>query len=200
MIVSLRGHLLECHPLYAVIESHGTGYGVHIPLRVSQQLGTPGSEVFLYTRAVYREDSADLYGFLHPGERDFFDQLLRVSGIGPRTALTLLSKVDPDQLRASIAAGDTTALAKAPGIGKKTAERLVLELKDAVAGGTGTGLPPAGGETTATGTPRGPAGEAVAALITLGYRAAEAQKAVDRALQQNGEGLSTEELVRASLR
>ena len=198
MIVYLQGILRESRPLHAVVLAGGVGYGVHVPLRVGERLPAPGGEVELHIRQVFREDSADLYGFLESSERDLFDLLTKVSGIGPKTALTMLSRVPAETLAAGIASSDTAMLATCPGIGKKTAERIVVELRDKMAS---VGIPSAQIPSTA-----GPAGdqaaaeEAAAALATLGFKPADARKAVDRILQKASAPLSTEELVKLALR
>ncbi len=198
MIVYLQGQLLQSSPLFATVLTSGVGYGVHVPLRVSEKLPPAGGEVKLHIRQVFREDSAELFGFLDAAERDFFDLLTKVSGIGPKTALTLLSRVPAETLAAGIASSDTVMLAQCPGIGKKTAERIVLELRDKV-----PSFAPAG-----PGSPKSESGaalhesaeEAVAALVTLGFKPVDARKAVDRGLQRAGPTPSTEELVKMALR
>lgn len=199
MIVYLEGTLHEARPLHAVVLAGGVGYGVHVPLRVSERLPARGQPVALHVRQVFREDAADLYGFLDATERDFFDLLTKVSGIGPKTALTLLSRVPAESLAAGIAASDTDLLARCPGIGKKTAERIVVELRDKVAS---LGVP---GSAVAAGGPAAAGGdasieEAVAALVTLGFKAPEAKKAVDQAAAKAGPSPTTEDLVKAALR
>lgn len=198
MIVYLQGQLLQSSPLFAVILANGVGYGVHVPLRVSERLPQKGAEVQLHIRQVFREDSADLFGFLDAAERDFFDLLTKVSGIGPKTALTLLSRVPADSLARGIASSDTVMLSKCPGIGKKTAERIVVELRDKV---PSFGIP----ETSSTGSTSDPlasdsAQEAIAALVTLGFKTPDARKAVERSLKSCPAGANTEELVKAALR
>lgn len=196
MIVYLQGQLLQSTPLHAVVLTNGVGYGVNVPLRVSEQLPAIGGEVKLHIRQVFREDSADLFGFLSAAERDFFDLLTKVSGIGPKTALTLLSRVPADALAAGIASSDAVMLAKCPGIGKKTAERIIIELRDKV---PSFGIP----ENTSTSGPANTnavAEEAAAALVTLGFKPADAKKAVEKCLQASETAPSTEELVKMALR
>ena len=197
MIVYLEGQLLQSTPLYAVILANGVGYGVHIPLRVSEKLPAKGNDVKLHIRQVFREDSADLFGFLDAAERDFFDLLTKVSGIGPKTALTLLSRVPAESLAAGIASSDTVMLSKCPGIGKKTAERIVVELRDKV---PSFGVPGAVPGSSAGGALGETAEEAVAALVTLGFKPADAKKAVERVLKEAGPTPSTEDLVKRALR
>lgn len=197
MIVYLEGQLLQSTPLYAVILANGVGYGVHIPLRVSEKLPSKGHEVKLHIRQVFREDSADLFGFLDAAERDFFDLLTKVSGIGPKTALTLLSRVAAESLAAGIASSDTVMLSQCPGIGKKTAERIVVELRDKV---PSFGVPGTSAGSNAAGAPNETVEEAVAALVTLGFKPLDAEKAVERSLKAAGPNPSTEDLVKRALR
>jgi len=197
VIVYLQGILKEASPLSAVILTGGVGYGVHLPVRVAEKLPAVGCEVSLHIRQVFREDASDLYGFIDVSERDFFDLLIKVSGIGPKTGLALLSRVDPGTLVSGISTGDTTMLAKCPGIGKKTAERIVVELRDKV---PATGITPAvaGAIAPLSGSPTEE--EAVAALTTLGFKVPDARKAVAKAAEQIGANASTEDLVKAALR
>jgi len=197
MIVYLEGQLLQSIPLHVVVLAGGVGYGVHIPLRVSEKLPPLGGEVKLHIRQVIREDSADLFGFLDASERDFFDLLTKVSGIGPKTAITMLSRVTAETLALGIASSDTVMLAKCPGIGKKTAERIVVELRDKVSSlGVGGALPSGSQGSKQNQTVE----EAVAALVTLGFKAVDARKAVERSLQTAKDSPTTEELVKLSLR
>ncbi|GAB4109649.1 MAG: Holliday junction branch migration protein RuvA [Roseiflexaceae bacterium] len=129
MIATLRGILLATAADHAIIETGGIGWLVYLPRQVVAGLGTLGSEVRLFTHLQVREDAMTLYGFATAEQRQLFETLLGVSGVGPKVALSLLGANTPDELKASIAAGDVTRLARTPGIGKKTAERLVLELK-----------------------------------------------------------------------
>ncbi|MEM0965633.1 MAG: Holliday junction branch migration protein RuvA [Verrucomicrobiota bacterium] len=197
MIVYLEGELLHSTPLHAVILANGVGYGVHIPLRVSEGLPAKGGSVKLHIRQVFREDSADLFGFFDATERDFFDLLTKVSGIGPKTALTLLSRVPAESLASGIASSDTIMLSQCPGIGKKTAERIVVELRDKV--------PSFGIPSSPAGVPEDTNGqamieEAAAALVTLGFKPVDAKKAVERSLRTVGDSPTTEKLVKLSLR
>ena len=197
MIVYLQGQLLQSTPLHAIVLANGVGYGVHVPLRVSEKLPAPGGEVKLHIRQVFREDSADLFGFISAAERDFFDLLTKVSGIGPKTALTLLSRVPAESLAAGIASSDTVMLSKCPGIGKKTAERIIIELRDKV---PSFGVPETVAGASASSSASATAEEAVAALVTLGFKPVDARKAVERCLQTAGSTPSTEELVKMALR
>jgi Holliday junction DNA helicase RuvA len=196
MIVSLEGILIESTPLHAVVEAHGIGYEVNIPVTTAEKLPPPGRPVKLHTLAVYREDSHQLYGFATRDDRDFFRLLVeKVSGIGPKTALNLLSRLSVATLKSAIANSDLKLLANCPGIGKKTAERLVVELRDKV-GLPATTLP---SEALAKeGVPTA-FSDTVAALIALGYKAPDADKAARRALSTLGPNTTSEALVKKAL-
>jgi len=198
MIVSLEGLLVECTPLRAVVEAHGIGYELSIPLTTAERLPPPGQRVKLHTLAVYREDAQTLYGFFAREDRDFFRLLVeKVSGIGPKTALNLLSRLSADTLKSAIAQSNVAMLSKCPGIGKKTAERLVVELRDKVFG-EGMAAP-----TAEAAAPAGAEGsvftDAVGALMALGYNAADADKAARRALSVLGTKATSEALVKKAL-
>lgn len=204
MIVHLEGRLIEATPLSAIIDVQGVGYEVHIPVTTTERLPGIGQTVRLHTHAVYREDSQSLYGFATREDRDFFRLLTeKVSGIGPKIALGIMSKLSLQLLRGAIAQADVALLAKCPGIGKKTAERICVELRDKV-------LPPgtttAGGASMADTTeaagnlPGGRVQDAVMALIALGYKADVADKAVRRADSKLGPEAGTEALIKAALK
>jgi Holliday junction DNA helicase RuvA len=198
MIVSLEGLLVECSPLRAVVEAYGIGYEVNIPLTTAEQLPPPGQRVKLYTVAVYREDAQTLYGFAVREDRDFFHLLVeKVSGIGPKTALNLLSRLSADTLKSAIAQSNVALLSKCPGIGKKTAERLVVELRDKVLAGGMTTLPAE--VSTAAGQDGSVFTDAVGALMALGYNAPDADKAARRALSILGPKATSEALVKKAL-
>ncbi len=195
MIATLRGELTDCQPLLAVVEASGVGYEVHVPLTTSEKLPELGQEVRLFIHSAYREDAQTLYGFSACEERDFFRLIIeKVSGIGPRIALNLLSQVSLQTLRNGIAEGDAALLAKAPGLGKKTAERIIVELQDKVGPITAVSGPTQTGNDSDQEQFR----DAVAALMALGYKAGDADKAVRKAGETLGPDTSTEELVRAA--
>ena len=196
MITSIQGLLTECTPLRAVVELNGFGYEVNIPVTTAEKLPAPGAQVKLHTLVIYREDAQTLYGFATPAERDFFRLMIEtVSGVGPKLALTIMSRMSLPSLEGAIRAGDITTLAKCPGIGKKTAERLIVELKAKVGGG----------EFTPTGASPDPSGagsthrDAVSALVALGYKAPDADQAVRRAALALGPNASTEALIKKAL-
>jgi Holliday junction DNA helicase RuvA len=198
VITSIQGNLASTSPLQAVVELNGLGYEVNIPVTTSERLPPTGSPVKLHTHVVYREDSQTLYGFATPAERDFFRLMIeRVTGVGPKVALGIMSRLSLPLLEGAIRAGDVGTLSKCPGIGKKTAERLVIELKSLVGGPESVSA-----QAVAAGT--GDRGEnahrdAVSALVALGYKAADADQSVRRASLALGTGADTEALVKKAL-
>jgi len=195
MITFLKGTLTDALPTKAVIEVNGIGYEVLIPLSSFEKLPEPGQAVTLKTQLVVREDSQTLYGFATDDERELFKLIQGVSGIGPRLALNVLSGMSVVTFRGAIGAGDVKLLSSINGVGKKTAERMVLELKDK--------LGPAGGA-AALGQAAAPGDKMIAdtaaALEALGTKPAEAQKAAQAAQAMLGPQASVEELVRAALK
>ena len=169
MIAHLRGRLLAKHPNQAVVEAGGVGYDVTITVPTFSDLPATGVEVALHIHTHVREDALALYGFLQHSEKQLFEKLLTVSGIGPKLAITILSGMATDQMMAAIRSGDIAQLTRIPGIGKKTAERMVLELRDK--------LPPA---TTAVAiVSKSPVQDDVlSALLNLGYKQTDAEHAL----------------------
>ena len=176
MIAHLRGKLLVKHPNQVVIETAGVGYEVNISVPTFSDLPANGSEVALHIHTHVREDVIALYGFLRPAEKLLFEKLMTVSGIGAKLAITILSGMAADEMAAAIRGNDVARLTRIPGIGKKTAERMVLELRDK--------LPPV----TGVSPPTAPAMSAVeedvlSALVNLGYQRAAAEKALASAVR-----------------
>ncbi|MFH1381345.1 MAG: Holliday junction branch migration protein RuvA [Chloroflexota bacterium] len=169
MIASLRGRLEALGSDWAVIDVNGVGFQVYLPTSTLSTLGATGKEVYLYTYLHMREDNLTLYGFTATEERELFQLLLGVSGIGPRTALSVLSTMTVDQVSTAIATGDVDLLATVPGIGKRTAGRLVLELKDKIGKGW---------VVTTAAQMAGENADVMAALTSLGYSVNEASRAV----------------------
>lgn len=201
MITSIQGTLTAATPLHAIVEIGGFGYEVNIPVTTAEKLPPSGSTVKLHTLVIYREDSQTLYGFATPAERDFFRLMIEnVTGVGPKVALGIMSKLSLPLLESAIRLGDVGALAKCPGIGKKTAERLVVELRSKVGatGGASTALSAALGE-TASGTSDHRLRDAVLALTALGYKPVDADTAVRRSLLALGPDASTERLIKKAL-
>jgi Holliday junction DNA helicase RuvA len=171
MIAHLRGTLLAKHPNQAIVETHGVGYDVAITVTTFTEMPAAGAEVSLHIHTHVREDALSLYGFLRLAEKHLFEKLLTVSGIGPTLAIKILSGMPADEMVGAIRGGDLARLTRIPGIGKKTAERMVLELRDKLP------APTAGSETSAS--PASPVEEdVVSALVNLGYQRAAAEKAL----------------------
>lgn len=192
MISRLKGTLLARASDRVEVETPGgVVYEVEVPLSVFRRLPTPGTEVEIRTFQVVREDSMALYGFLDARERGLFQRLLGASGVGAKLALAMLSTFDAPRLARALVEKDTTALRQVPGIGKKTAERIILDLADKVAD---LAIDDPDGSTAAPGGGQA----AVAALVALGHTFAEADRAV-RAVLEAGEVESTEELIRRAL-
>ncbi len=198
MIVSLRGKLIEAGVLRVVIESAGVGYEVNVPVTTAERLPRLGAEVFLLIHHVFREDGQALYGFAVAEEREFFKLLVeKVSGVGPKMALNILSRLSLPILRDAIIRGDVALLSQCPGIGKKTAERLVMELKDKV-GLEAPGAVTMAAVAAAVSAPT-PASDAVSALVALGFKPVDADKGVRAAIAKLGPGATADQLVRAAL-
>jgi Holliday junction DNA helicase RuvA len=177
MIAHLRGKLLAKHPNQAIVETSGVGYDVTISVPTFSDLPGVGSEVALHIHTHVREDMIALYGFLRAAEKQLFEELITVSGIGPKLAITILSGMGADEMVGAIRGNDVARLTRIPGIGKKTAERLVLELRDK--------LPTAGGEVAVVSGLGAVEEDVLSALMNLGYQRAAAEKAV-RAAAKNG--------------
>lgn len=202
MIGSLRGRLAAKAPPQLLLEVGGVGYELEAPMSTFYDLPAVGAEVRLLTHLVVREDAHVLYGFAREDERRLFRMLLKVSGVGPKIALAILSGSSVEAFAGCVAARDVATLTRIPGVGKKTAERLVVELRDRLAaddGGLGAGVDVAGG---------GPRAEALAALVALGYRPAEATRLIETAESAGAGGdaagpaaavPSTEDLIRRAL-
>ena len=198
MIVSLRGKLIEAGVLRVVIESSGVGYEVNVPVTTAERLPKLGAEVFLLIHHVFREDGQALYGFAVAEEREFFKLLVeKVSGVGPKMALNILSRLSLPILRDAIIRGDVALLSQCPGVGKKTAERLVMELKDKV--GLDGGAPTVATLAPAAALAPTPASDALAALVALGFKPADADKGVRTAVAKLGPGATADQLVKAAL-
>lgn len=203
MITSIQGLLSAATPLHAIIELNGLGYEVNIPVTTAEKLPPTGSTVKLHTLVIYREDAQTLYGFASTAERDFFRLMIEhVTGVGPKMALTIMSKLSLPLLESAIAAGDIATLAKCPGIGKKTAERLVVELRAKVsgAGSSGSVLSASGSSDGAASAPADRRiRDAVLALTTLGYKTGDADEAVRRAVLALDAKATTEQIIKKAL-
>ena len=196
MFEFLKGTLCEAAPTSAVLDVKGVGYLLSISLNTYSKLPSIGSEVQLFVSLVVREDSHTLYGFLTKKEREFFCLITQISGIGPKIGLALLGHMPIEQLKTAILTADTPSLVKVPQIGKKLAERLILELKDkvkqfAVSGSSQTGVATIASELSS---------DAVNALVHLGYSTKDAQQAVDKILLKNPKLTDLSQLITLSLR
>jgi holliday junction DNA helicase RuvA len=191
MIGRLSGTLLAKQPPQILLDVHGVGYEVEAPMSTFFRLPAVGDSVVLHTHLVVREDAQLLFGFASLTEKALFRELIKVSGVGPKVALALLSGISAEDFWATVRSGETGRLVKLPGIGKKTAERLVMELRDKAG---------AGGEVNLPGVPAAPLGalaEARAALASLGYKPAEVQRLTEAVYK---DGMSTEAIIQDALK
>jgi Holliday junction DNA helicase RuvA len=187
MIGKLTGTLVDRNPPQVLVDCHGVGYEVDVPMSSFYNLPALGEKVSLLTHFVVREDAQILYGFLTPGERETFRQLIKISGVGPRMALSVLSGMSAAEIAQAITAQDAGRLVKVPGIGKKTAERLLLELK----GKLGADLGPVGGPLRSDAQ-----ADILQALLALGYSDREASAA----LKALPEGVGVSDGIKAALK
>jgi Holliday junction DNA helicase RuvA len=191
VIAHLRGRVLRKSPQEVIVDVAGVGYRVAIPVSTFYRLGEEGSEVSLRVHTHVREDALALFGFLTAHEQDLFERLIQVAGVGPRLAVNILSGIEAAELAAALRGSDIARLTRVPGVGKKTAERLVVELKDK--------MPPvAAPEAEASRAEATPKEDLLSALAHLGYSRAEAERGVDRALRDDGSG-RFEDLLRRAL-
>ncbi|MGC8761760.1 MAG: Holliday junction branch migration protein RuvA [Bryobacteraceae bacterium] len=195
MIAHLRGILLEKHPNQAIVEAQGVGYDVAIPISTFTALPSPGEEVRLRIHTVVREDAIQLFGFLTVEEKALFEKLISVSGVGPKLALTVLSGIAAPQLAEVIRAADIAKLTRVPGIGRKTAERIVLELRDKIDESPRRAAGAAGAPAVILSQDEA---DVVSALVNLGAQRAAAETAARRASQELG-GAGFEALFRRAL-
>ncbi len=194
MIGRLRGTLISKQAPALLLEVNGVGYELEVPMSTFYELPETGREVTLITHYAVKEDGVSLYGFQHETERMLFRSLLKVSGIGAKTALSVLSGVSVADFARLVASGDSGALVRIPGIGKKTAERILLELRDRVEHLADGSLPARAGKTTLA---RDPLAEASAALVQFGYKPAEITRLLNAAAEP---GDSAEALIRKALK
>ena len=191
MYEAIRGILKEKDPLKAIVETAGISYRLAIPLSTYTRLPSLESPVLLFLSQVVREDAHTLYAFFEKEERDLFEMLIGLSGIGPKTAAAIIGHMDIASFQKAIAASDIRILSKLPGIGKKTAERLVIEMRDKVKGK----------RSVPTAAPVGGlVGDAICALMNLGYNLSDAQRSVQSALQEKKEETDLGALITAALR
>ena len=196
MIGRLRGELVVKHPPQLMLDVQGVGYELEAPMSTFYHLPALGQQVSLFTHLAIRDDAHVLYGFAREAERVLFRSLLKVSGVGAKMALAILSGMSADEFGRCVQESDSASLVRLPGIGKRTAERLIVEMRDRLDIGAGvsggTGAVPLPGAAPAT-----PVAEAVEALVTLGYKPPEAGRMVRAVPTQ---GLSSEEIIRAALK
>lgn len=201
MIGSLHGTLLEKHPPLLIMDVHGVGYEVHAPMTSFYQLPAVGSDVLLHTHFVVRDDAQLLFGFIDKQSREMFRELIRVNGLGPKMALAILSALDANELILCIQQNNANTLVRVPGIGRKTAERLLIDLRDRVnhwqeeRSLTDTQIKTGFSPTSAPSIRQ----DAESALLALGYKLQEAEKAIKNVLEEHKADTS-EELIRLSLK
>lgn len=196
MIGLVRGVLRDKRPPWLLVEAGGLGYEIEAPMTVFYELADVGAEVVLHTHLVVREDAQLLYGFASRFERELFRALIKVNGVGPKLALAILSGIEAERLVQCIQHQDAAALVKVPGIGKKTAERLVIEMSDRLERLDGAPAVPSGsGGVVAMASA---SNDAIAALEALGYKPRDAAAAVSRVA--DADALSSEELIRQALK
>jgi Holliday junction DNA helicase RuvA len=196
MIESVSGFLLKKVPTFCVVNCSGIGIGIFISLNTYQNLGEEGSEIKLLTYLHVREDALLLYGFFEESEREMFRKLISISGIGPRLAMTILSGLSVMDLRQAISSEDVDVLTRIPGIGKKTAQRVILELKEKIslsAPITYSAIPGLSPQE------KDKVNQALQALVTLGYRQTDAKNVLERTLKKLGNQVSLEDLIKSAL-
>ncbi len=196
MIGRLHGVLLEKQPPQLLLDVGGVGYEISAPMTTFYELPETGNEITLHTHLAVREDAHVLYGFLREQDRLLFRTLIKVSGVGPKLALAILSGMSADEFAGCVQNGDSALLTRLPGVGKKTAERLVVELKDRLKDWQGTTL--SADISTNRAAPANDAlKDAISALVSLGYKPQEASRMVS---QLESDGLASEELIRLALK
>ena len=193
MIGRLQGVLLRKEPPALMLDVGGVGYELEAPMTTFYELPAVGERVTLYTHLVVREDAHLLYGFVREAQRRLFRELLKVNGVGPRVALAVLSGLSDEEFSRCVAQEDIARLTKVPGIGRKTAERLVIEMRDKLP----KDIPLPASTAAGPAAPGDPVSEAVSALVALGYKPNEASRAVRGA---STKGLSAEEIIRQALK
>ena len=198
VIGRLRGTLAEKQPPHLLLDVNGVGYELEVPMTTLYRLPAVGEPLSLHTHQVVREDAHLLYGFFEKRERELFRELIRLNGVGPKLALALMSGLEVDELVRCVQAQDTAALVKVPGVGKKTAERLLVELKDRFkAWESIPSIAPLVVEPQLAQAVSSAENDAVSALISLGYKPQEASRAVAAVKE---DGMSSEDLIRRALR
>ena len=195
MIGRLRGQLVTKQPPFLLLDVNCVGYEIEAPMSTFYELPATGEQVMLHTHLVVREDAQVLYGFHAEQERRLFRTLLKISGVGGKMALAILSTMNSSEFAFCVQSDDVTAMTRIPGVGKKTAQRLIMEMKDKLDAGA-SGELPSGTSAAAQPVQETPVSEAVSALVSLGYKPVEASRMV-RAVESAG--LGSEEIIRAAL-
>jgi Holliday junction DNA helicase RuvA len=193
MIASLKGVLVHKSTNHIVVDVHGVGYGVVVPLSTFYRLPDTGGQVALVVHTHVAQDAVKLFGFLDHQEKELFRLLISISGIGPRLAINILSGISPEDLSEAISGGEVGRLVGIPGVGKKTAERMIFELKDKI-------TTVISGKTPAVTPDTVVKEDALSALINLGYKNTVAKDAIDRVCARRGEGMTLEVLLPESLK
>ena len=196
MISFIRGQLIDKYPTHVVVENNGIGFEIIIPLSTFQKIGEPEENVTLLTYLHVREDALTLFGFASTEERELFRDLLSVSGVGPKLALGILSGAPVEQIYRNMADGDENSLIQIKGLGRKTAQRLILDLKSR-ASDKMKQVAPGPYRSTALGGEK--AEQGIMAMISLGYSKKEAERAIGKVLGKIGEDVAVEELIRLAL-
>lgn len=194
----IKGEFVSARGENIIVENHGIGYKIYMPIMLQGRIGHIGDQVCVYTYHYVREDNISLFGFPSPEDQDMFELLLTVSGIGPKTAITVVDTLQPAELAMAVLNGDVKKICQVKGLGKKSAERIVLELKDKLKGfaqgalDTGEDI-----QLPVSDSGRSELADCVSALLVLGYPASEANKAANLAYE---DGLDAEQLIRKALR
>ncbi|MCB0397088.1 MAG: Holliday junction branch migration protein RuvA [Flavobacteriales bacterium] len=193
MITQLKGRLVEKSPTHAVVDCQGVGYWLNISLHTYADLGQDEA-ILLYTHLVVREDAHILFGFSSREERDLFRQLISVSGVGPSTAQMILSSLNPSETRKAILEGNVALLKSIKGIGAKSAERLIIDLRDKIGKGGGAA------DVITKDKPVAAKDEALAALTQLGFSRVQAERAVEKAIKSEGDAVPVEQMIKVALK
>lgn len=194
MFAFIRGIIFETSPLHCILDVQGVGYKLFIPASAFGKLPVPGNEFLLHTAFVVRELSQALYGFLSVQERDLFEILLGLTGVGPKLALNIIGHLSIHELQQAVSGGDNLALCRIPGVGKKTAERLIIEMRDKLKGLSSPDF------STYAINSNAQQGDALSALMHLGYSQAIAQKAIQRSLDSLSENVDLATLITTALK
>lgn len=200
MIERISGKLIEKSPTFCVLDCHGLGIGLHISLNTFQHLenAAESDSVHLHTYLHVREDALQLFGFFSVPEKDIFQLLISISGVGPKLGIAILSGCTTEELKLAIAGGDVSALTRIPGVGKKTAQRLILELKEKIQ--THASMEQLASTPEISQQAQPVANEAILALVSLGYKQHEAQRAINKVVRQADGELMLEEMIKQALK